>query len=256
MRRLGILALIVAMNLPGPAPACRLALALALDVSGSVDSEEYRLQMSGLANALGDPDVEAALFSIPDAPVALAVYEWSSSRYQLVIQDWILIDSKAVLEGVRARLSNWPRGKAPEATGLGAALEYGKTMLDLAPPCWNQTLDVSGDGKNNDWPDPRLLRRNGALAGIRINGLVVAQDAGASGGQRQIEAAELSAYFKARVIQGPDAFVEVALGFEDYSAAMRRKLLRELKAMPVAALPDNSEMYIAPAELRVASQGQ
>lgn len=238
VRALGTLALILAFFLPGSASACRLALALALDVSGSVNGEEYRLQMSGLATALGDPDVEAALFAIPEAPVALAVYEWSSSRYQRLIQDWTVIENREVLERVRTRLSEWPRQKAPEATGLGAALEFGKALLDRAPRCWDQTLDVSGDGKNNDWPDPALVRENGTLGGIRVNGLVVAHDPASGGGRAAPEASELSAYFRARVIQGPDAFIEVALGFSDYADAMRRKLLRELKAQPIGALPD------------------
>ena len=236
--------------------ACRLALALALDVSGSVSGDEYRLQMSGLAEALGDPDVEAALFAIPDAPVALAVYEWSSSRYQQLVQDWTVIENRAVLDGIRKRLATWPRSTAPQATGLGAALEFGKGLLDRAPSCWTRTLDVSGDGKNNDWPDPRVLRRNGTLVGIRINGLVVARDGGGESGQPPIEASELSAYFHARVIQGPDAFVEVALGFEDYSAAMRRKLLRELKARPIGALPDGRDSPVVPAGLNAGDLDQ
>ncbi|WP_342774985.1 DUF1194 domain-containing protein [Litoreibacter halocynthiae] len=36
------------------AQACELALVLAVDVSGSVDPGEYRLQMEGLGAALGD----------------------------------------------------------------------------------------------------------------------------------------------------------------------------------------------------------
>ena len=114
--------LLAAMPLPAEA-ACRLALAMALDVSGSVDAEEYRLQMSGVATALGDPDVETALFALPDAPVALAVYEWSSSRYQRIVQDWVLITDRNVLGQLRARLFNWERERAPESTGLGAAIE-------------------------------------------------------------------------------------------------------------------------------------
>ena len=42
---------------------------------------------------------------------------------------------------------------------------------------------------------------------------------------------ELSAYFTANVLRGPAPFVEVALGFEDYAAAMERKLLRELESL-------------------------
>lgn len=230
-----VLAVLMAA-LPGAGEAaCRLALAFALDVSGSVDDREYRLQMDGLAAALEDPDVVAALLGGGETPVALAAYEWSSSAYQRLILDWVLIEDAAVLDGVRARLRAWPRKQAPESTGLGAALEYGKTLLDRAPACWNQTLDVSGDGKNNDWPNPRRSRAEGKLAGVRINALVVGRDTGTAGegGQPLVGVAELAAYFRANIIQGPDAFVEVALGFEEYARAMRRKLLREIATRPV-----------------------
>ena len=248
MKRLSLVLWLALLPLPTQA-ACRLALAIALDVSGSVDATEYRLQMSGLAAALKDPDVEAALFAIPEAPVALAIYEWSSSRYQRVVQDWTLVENRDVLTRVQTRLLGWQRKKAPEATGLGAAMEFGKAMLDRGPACWTKTLDVSGDGKNNDWPDPRLSRASGALAGIRINGLVIARDTGSAGEKIVADAGELSAYFLARVVQGPDAFVEVAAGFEDYAAAMRRKLLRELKSQPIGMLPKMSGDAFVPASL-------
>ena len=44
-----------------PVLACDLALALAVDVSGSVDRQEYQLQMDGLATALNDPLISEAL---------------------------------------------------------------------------------------------------------------------------------------------------------------------------------------------------
>jgi len=238
---------VILMLLPMPAgAACRLALALALDVSGSVDAGEYRLQLDGLAAALADPDVEAALFAMPEAPVAMAVYEWSSARYQRVIQGWTVIDGPAALADVRQRLMSWQRTPAPETTGLGAAMAFGKALLDTAPPCWSRTLDVSGDGKNNDWPSPQQARAGGGLSGIRINGLVIAE--GAAGRPSALE--DLAAYFTARVIQGPDAFVERAAGYADYAAAMRRKLLRELKASPVGQAPTGGPESIVPAALR------
>ncbi len=212
--------------------ACRLALVLALDVSGSVDQREYRMQLDGLADALSDPDVEAAIFALPDAPVSVAIFEWSSSRYQRLVQDWVSLETPAELEAVVDRLRVWQRGAAPQATGLGAAMRHGYTLIERGPACWKSTLDISGDGKNNDWPEPRDLRDSGALGQILINGLVIAGD----GKKGDVSAAELSAYFRARVIQGPDAFVEVALGFSEYERAMRRKLLKELETRPMGHL--------------------
>lgn len=227
---------------PALAEPCRLSLALALDVSGSVDQREYQLQASGLASALNDPEVRDVLFALPDAPVALAIYEWSASNYQRLVQDWILISDEAVLAGVVARLNALQRAPAPEPTGLAAALAYGKRLIDTGPACWSQTLDVSGDGKNNDWPTPQQLRESNVLAGLRINALVVVEDRDEErAGAR--ETGELPAYFNTQVIQGPGAFVEVARGFEDYTRAMKRKLLRELATQPLGSLNHDSRDF-------------
>lgn len=213
--------------------ACRLSLALALDVSGSVDATEYRLQLDGLAEALTDPDVVQALLAIPEAPVALFVFEWSASEYQRTLQDWILLDDPARINSVASGLRAWNRGASPQATGLGAAMAHGAAQLAGGPRCDQATLDVSGDGENNDWPTPEALRSSGSIEGLRINGLVIAEG--------DETAASLSAYFRARVIQGPDAFVEVARGFSDYSRAMRRKLLREVQGLPVAMIGEMAQ---------------
>ena len=53
---------------------------------------------------------------------------------------------------------------------------------------------------------------------------------------RQAEIAELSSYFAAEVILGPDAFVQTALGFADYERAMAQKLLRELEGLVLSRL--------------------
>ena len=49
----------------------------------------------------------------------------------------------------------------------------------------------------------------------------------------------MTAYFESEVIHGPDAFVEAAIGFEDFENAMARKLLKELETLAVGQLfPD------------------
>ncbi len=223
--------------LSAPVQACRLALAMALDVLGSVDLSEYRLQLEGLSDALIDPDVQDVFFAMPDAPVAVAVYEWSSSRYQRVIADWVVLNGPDDLAQLSHHLRTWTREPAPEATGIGAAIEYGRNLLARNPGCWQETLDISGDGKNNDWPLPRDLHRQGKTAGMRINALVISRDLGGQGQQASLEIGALSAYFHAEVIKGPDAFAEVASGFQDYARAMKRKLLRELVTRPLGHLP-------------------
>jgi len=215
------------------AATCRLALVLALDVSGSVDEREYVLQMNGVAEALADDQVRAAFLASPGAPVALSIFEWSSSSYQREIVEWHLVETPADLDAVRNVLLSWRRAPAPEATGLGAALLHATQVFRQGPVCWQQTLDVSADGKNNDWPVPERLRNENRLGDMNINALVIARDFNSTLALTPNGVTELSAYFQARIIHGPGAFVEVAVGYEDYARAMRRKLLRELATMPL-----------------------
>ncbi|QDC11542.1 DUF1194 domain-containing protein [Oceanicola sp. D3] len=214
--------------------SCRQALALGLDVSGSVDLEEYRLQLDGLAEALSDPEVATALLTGTDRPVLLAVYEWSDESFQRLLIDWIAITTPDRLSGVAQRLRETPRQPAPHTTAIGAAMLFGAALLARAPACPKRTIDLSGDGKNNSGPRPQDVRDTPPLAGIVVNGLTI--------GQPPLDHAtpslgELSAYYRAQVIHGPGAFVMTAEGFDSYAEAMARKLLKELEGAPMAALP-------------------
>ena len=212
---------------------CRQALALALDVSGSVDAAEYRLQLDGLAAALTAPEVSAALLAPGAAPVALNVFEWSGPTYQQTLVDWTLVTDAAVLGSVAGALQATERQPAPPSTALGTAMAVGAQVLERAPECWSATLDISGDGKSNTGPRPQDLDNLPALDGITINGLVVMTIDGMGEGPGP---EDLVSYYENLVIRGPDAFVETADGFDDYERAMRRKLLREIKALAVGAL--------------------
>lgn len=232
--------LVWACMLAQPAQAaCRLALALALDVSGSVDGREYSQQTQGVAQALNDPAVQAVLFDAPEIPVYLAIFEWSAASYQRLIVDWTPLAAPSDVDAIRKTLTSWKREAAPEATGIGAALEYGAQLMRRAPLCWDQTLDISADGKNNDWPLPHRLRNSGRLGTMNVNALVIADDFTGTQDRTQNGVAELTAYFHARIIHGPGAFVEVARGYPDYANAMTRKLLRELATRPLGAAPVN-----------------
>lgn len=217
-----------------PAAACRLALVLALDVSGSVDAREYDLQVAGVATALQDAEVRSLILSDPAAPVELAVFEWSGSRYQRQIVDWTTLATPEAIDRVAARLGRWSRIPAPEATGIGSAMQVALGQIRDGPTCWRRVLDLSGDGKNNDWPSPRQVRESGVLGDITVNALVIGS-APLRGETRAAGMAELVAYFHAEVLHGPGAFVETALGYEDYSEAMKRKLLKELQTLVVGA---------------------
>ncbi|WP_170335211.1 DUF1194 domain-containing protein [Ruegeria arenilitoris] len=220
---------------------CRQALALGVDVSGSVDSREYRLQLDGLAAALRQSEVEQLILSNPSAPVRLFIYEWSETVHQRVLVDWTEIRAASDLQSISQRLANTDRSSAPQGTAVGSAMLFGAQQLNNQSACWKRTLDLSGDGKHNLGPHPREVKGMLSSSGITINGLVIGADDPSSGDKRYVQIGELSAYYNAWVILGPDAFVEVALGFEAYEDAMTRKLIRELEGLTLSmATPPNS----------------
>lgn len=216
--------------LAGPVQAeqCRLALLLALDISVSVDATEDALQRQGLAAALVAPEVERAFFSSP-MPVALAVYEWSGRNTQNVILPWQMIETRADLVDVARRIGRSTRSDAGSATAMGHALGYGATLMRQAPPCLFQTIDLSGDGSNNDGYGPQIAYRHFPFENVTVNGLVI----NAADFEGELF---LIPFFENNVLHGPGAFLEIAQGFEDFERAMRRKLERELTSLQIGAL--------------------
>lgn len=216
--------------LAGPVQAerCRLALLLALDISVSVDATEDALQRQGLAAALVAPEVERAFFSSP-MPVALAAYEWSGRNTQHVILPWQMIETRADLVDVARRIGRSIRSDAGSATAMGHALGYGATLMRQAPPCLFQTIDLSGDGSNNDGYGPQIAYRHFPFENVTVNGLVI----NAADFEGELF---LIPFFENNVLHGPGAFLEIAQGFEDFERAMRRKLERELTSLQIGGL--------------------
>ena len=227
---------VITFNLPAFA-ACRQALVLALDVSSSVDETEYRLQTEGLSAALSDPDLRALLLSQPSAPLSIAVFEWSGRNNHRMISGWRDLrspeDLAAVIKNIR---TNRPPSGTQRPTAIGHALGFASALLANRAQCWKHTIDISGDGKNNQGVAPETARNSPALAGTTINALAIGVDAPPLDQIAGNEIAELSSYFRKNVIHGPGAFVETAIGFENFQTAMKRKLLREL-SIAVASNP-------------------
>ena len=232
MIRAGVAALVGATLWASAGVAeCRQALALGLDVSGSVDAREYRLQLDGVAGALDDPGVRAAILSAPEAPVSLLVYEWSGPADQRVIAPWRSIRDAAALQGLIDGLRQVERAAASPGTALGVAVAAGAAYLAQRPACLKHTLDISGDGISNLGPRPRDVKRQLAGRDLTVNALVV-EAAG--------EDSTLTGYFMAEVITGPGAFALPAAGFDAYQSAMTTKLLRELAVLSLAQLGDEA----------------
>ncbi len=201
-----------------PAAAfCKVALALGLDISSSVNAYEYRLQQEGLASALESPQVQEAILTPKGTYIEAAAYEWSGFPQQSLILDWTRLDSPGAISLFANRLrQNWRR-YSEFSTSVGKAVEFGANLLRRSPPCARKVLDLSGDGENNDGAGPEFYRKQGVLDGITINGLVIL---GAYPNP--------AIYYREYVIQGPNAFLAQAMSFEDYRDVMLGKLLREI----------------------------
>jgi len=210
---------------------CRQALALGLDVSGSVDDREYRLQLDGLAAALQDVEVRAALMVMPSAPVSLAVYEWSGPQDPHLVIDWTVIENQTSLDHFSMRLFATKRIKANPSTAIGSSMVFGAALLGRQPDCWRRTLDLSGDGPSNSGPRPRDVRGSALMTQITINALVIGVGDIKSTSR---QANPLKDYYGSEVIHGPASFVEEAAGFDQFQATMTRKLLRELQGVAVS----------------------
>ena len=219
----GVIALTASHAAAAP---CRQALAMGLDVSGSVDATEYRLQLDGLAAALDTREVRDTLLSMQNAPVQLTVYEWSAPGDQRILVPWTAITSEAVLTMVTRRLTATSRVPLGPSTAIGTSMAYGANLLTRQQHCWKRTLDISGDGRSNTGPRPQDARKLAIFAGITVNALVIDNGGEARG--------DLNGYFTSLVIHGPDAFTEQADDFAAYERAMVRKLLRELQGLAVS----------------------
>ncbi len=217
------------MAVSGAAVAeCRLALVLALDVSSSVDPTEDALQRGGVVAALTAPEVAEAFFAT-DQHVALAVYEWSGREQQDILLDWTLIDGPHALLTAAETVAATRRGHADYPTAMGHALGFGVRLLEAAPPCARHTLDMAGDGQNNEGFGPQDAYNAYPFDEVTVNGLVV--NAGDFEGELG-----LIPFYRAEVLHGRGAFLEIANGFADYERAMRRKLVREVTPVVIGQL--------------------
>ena len=64
-----------------------------IDISGSIDPDEAKLQREGYVQAFRDPVIIKAILGGSHGRIAVAYYEWSDSWMQKLLIDWTLLDS-------------------------------------------------------------------------------------------------------------------------------------------------------------------
>lgn len=200
-----------------------LLLVLAVDSSGSVNPTEYRLQLDGLAAAFRDPQVQAAITAGPNAQIGVNLLLWADARFERFTTGWRVIDGPASSERFAREIESFDK-RVGGGTGIGAAIAQGIALLEtsgLAAP--RRVIDVSGDGiEAHEGPRPPIMlpeaRELLGATGIIVNGLAIESDF-----------PRLAKYYRAEVAYGPGSFVVSAKTFEDFAAAIRDKLIREIE---------------------------
>jgi len=195
-----------------------MTLVFATDVSYSVDEEEFRLQMDGLALAFQHPAVHRAIMSGPHQRIAIAVTQWAGQNQQVVGVPWRIIDGPVSALQLSLALRQEPRRITEGGTATGAAMRHAGALLLSAPfQTFRRVIDISSDGRSNRGIWPENMRDQLAAHNITINGLAILN-----------EWPTLDIYFEAKIIGGPYHFVTIANDYEAYTEAIRQKLIKEI----------------------------
>lgn len=223
---LSVLTLVVWSQSATAQTKCSVQIVLALDVSGSVDWTEFRLQKNGVANAFRDPEI-IELISLLPGGISVTITHWSGESSQRVAIPWTNIRNAADGFEFANKIESDKRVRIGSLTAIGQALIHADQRLSANPnPCNRSVIDLSSDGRSNRGTNPTLVSEMLAAKNITINALVIVN-----------KDRKLVPYFQKDIIRGIGSFVQSAEGYEDYAQAIKQKLLRELLPTTAEKLP-------------------
>jgi Protein of unknown function (DUF1194) len=206
-----------------------LELVFAADGSGSIDSDELRLQRQGWADALTSKDVLDGIRDGHIGAIAVAFMEWGGPSSQVLIVDWHVIRDEASARVFSSKLMSAPRG-AVGYNSISNAIDFSVRLVETnAHEGTRKVVDVSGDGPNMNGRSLEAARADALAKGFTINALAIRRPGGRPGGPGGMA---LEDYYGQSVIGGPGSFVEIADEMRPFAVAARRKLLTEVAGTP------------------------
>src|SRR5687768_1243491 len=104
-------------------------LALAVDVSYSMDPDEQALQREGYIAAITSPEFMRALRQGMHAKVAMTYFEWAGSHHTQIIVPWRVIDGPETADSFAADIAR-ARYTRASRTSISSALLFGATLFD------------------------------------------------------------------------------------------------------------------------------
>ncbi len=212
---------LLAAALPARAVPTSTELVLAVDVSGSVDSTEYALQMGGIAAAFQSAAVQGAIAATATGSIAVTLVQWSGAGQQQQTIGWTLINNAASANAFAAAVNAAPRAFSG-LTAPGNAIAFSTGLFVNGFEGLRQVIDVSGDGAQNDGTNTAAAR-TAALGGVvdAINGLAILTDD-----------PSLAAWYAANIQGGVGSFTLPVSGFATFATAMEDKVVREVRDVP------------------------
>lgn len=205
----------------------KLELALLVDVSGSVDANEYALQKGGYVNAFQSAAIHNLIAGAAGG-IAVTYIEWSGGSEQSQRVGWTHLTNAAESNAFAAAISGLVGRPFSGLTAPGSAINF------AAPLFTNNNfeggrlvIDVSGDGAQNDGANTAVARDD-ALAGIpgtqdainAINGLPILGEAG------------LLSFYQNNIQGGLNSFTLPANTFAEFGASVETKIGREINPTP------------------------
>lgn len=226
--RIAVLALAALFASPARAQdgfAVDLALVLSADASGSIDAAEFDLQREGIAGAITDPEVMAAIRSGRHGRIAVTLVEWGSPGAAVQVVRWHIIGGEERAQDFAMDVRNAPR--APQSwNAIGDGMALGIQLIETCPCApTRKVIDVSGDNPDSRSQVPSPVARDMAVkAGITVNALAILNDARLGPGGKPW----LVEVYEREVIGGFAAFVLPAESRADFARALRQKLIQEI----------------------------
>jgi hypothetical protein len=205
-----------------------LQLVLAVDISGSMDYVEQTVQRDGYVRAFRDPEVIKAITSGPYGRIAVTFVRWAGAFIQETAVPWTTIGSKDDAYAFAAAINRAPLF-TERGTSISAALSYSFTTFTASGvDSDRRTIDISGDGSNNDGLPVGPIREKILESGVTINGLpILINPSGVPG-----NFVGLDDYYRDCVSGGPASFVIPIKTIDAFGPAIRRKLILEIAWAP------------------------
>jgi hypothetical protein len=212
-------------------PPVDLALVLAVDVSRSIDDEEYALQKRGYAEAFHHPAVLNAIRANPHQRIAVTMVEWAGSDFQKVIVPWTVVSDHESGQILSDAIMQTPRSFWGW-TSISGAIDFSMPLFAAGGFAdGRRVIDVSGDGVNNSGRPASNARDDAVAAGVVINGLVIMNDKPTPGFTQRPQP-PLDEFYRDNVIGGVGAFLIAIDDFESFAFAIVNKLIKEIAALP------------------------